>query len=148
MLIQPHQRRWIERNLIDHDIPFVVFGGVAVKYYRPDRKIDDVDIFVGADDIMIGRLVAGIPQLRDDPEVHAKLRNPCVGHFKVGKPYKIDVLTFAPCLESVEAVQTSESLDLNGVSIPILSLDLLIAHKRAVGEPKDLEDIELLLASD
>ncbi|MEQ9567928.1 MAG: hypothetical protein RLN85_19320, partial [Pseudomonadales bacterium] len=61
MLIQPHQRRWIESNLIDHDIPFVVFGGVAVKYYRPNRKIDDIDIFIGADDIVIGRLVAGIP---------------------------------------------------------------------------------------
>jgi hypothetical protein len=148
MLIQPHQRRWIEKNLIDHDIPFVVFGGVAVKHYRPDRQTDDVDIFVGADDLTIERLVAGIIQLCDDPNARAKLRDPRVGHFKVGEPLKIDVLTFAPGLEILEAVRTAEVLDLDGVPIPILSLDLLIAHKRAVGEPKDLKDIELLVGSD
>lgn len=145
MLIQPHQRRWIEKNLIDHDIPFVVFGGVAVKYYRPDRQTHDVDIFVGAEDLTIERLVAGITQLRDDPKARIKLRHPLIGHFKVGEPLKIDVLTFAPGLEIEEAVRSAEVLDLNGLPIPILSLDLLIAHKRAVGEPKDLEDIELLL---
>jgi hypothetical protein len=148
MLIQPHQRRWIEKHLIDDDIPFVIFGGVAVKHYRPDRPTDDVDIFVGADDLTIERLVAGITQLRDDPKARAKLRDPRVGHFKVGEPLKIDVLTFAPGLEILEAVRTAELLVLEGVAIRILSLDLLIAHKRAVGEPKDLKDIELLLASE
>lgn len=146
ILIQPHQRRWIEENLIDNDIPFVVFGGVAVKHHAPARSTDDVDIFVGADEGTIERLVENIPQLADDPKSRAKLRDPRVAHFKVGEPIRIDVLTHAPGLEIGEALRTAEVLDLDGVPIPILSKDILIAHKRAVGEPKDLADVELLLA--
>jgi hypothetical protein len=147
MLIQPHQRRWIEENLIDNDIPFVVFGGVAVKHYRPERSTDDVDIFVGADELTIERLVESIPQLKADPKSRAKLRDSRVGHFKVGEPLKIDVLTFAPGLDMGEALRSAEVLDLDGVPIPVLGKDILIAHKRAVGEPKDLADVELLLAA-
>jgi predicted nucleotidyltransferase len=144
--IQPHQRRWIEENLIDHDIAFVVFGGVAVKHYCPERQTDDVDIFVGADEQTIGRLVGNIAQLRADPKSRAKLRDPRVAHFKVGDPMKIDVLTYAPGLQIEEALKTAEVVEVEGVAIPILSRELLIEHKRAVGEPKDLEDVALLLA--
>jgi len=147
ILIQPHQRRWIEENLIDNDIPFVIFGGVAVKHYCQGRSTDDVDIFVGADDGTIERLVVNIPQLSVDPNSRAKLRDPRVAHFKVGEPIKIDVLTHAPGLEIGQALRTAEVLDLDGVSLPILSKDMLIAHKRKVGEPKDLSDVELLLAA-
>lgn len=143
--IQPHQLRWIEENLIDNDIAFVVFGGVAVKHYRPERQTDDVDIFVGADEQTIGRLVANIDQLRTDPKSRAKLRDPRVAHFKVDS-IKIDVLTHAPGLEIDEALRTAEVVDVDGVAIPILGRELLIDHKRAVGEPKDLEDVALLLA--
>jgi hypothetical protein len=147
ILIQPHQRRWIEENLIDNDIPFVIFGGVAVKHYWPDRSTDDVDIFVGAEDGTIERLVENIPQLESDPKSRAKLRDPRVAHFKVGAPINIDVLTHASGLEIGEALRTAEVIDLDGVSLPILNKDMLIAHKREVGEPKDLADVELLLAA-
>lgn len=146
MPIQPHQRRWIEENLIDHDIAFVVFGGVAVKHYCPERQTDDVDIFVGADEQTIGRLVGNIAQLRVDPKSRARLRDPRVAHFKVGDLMKIDVLTYAPGLQIEEALKTAEVVEVEGVAIPILSRELLIEHKRAVGEPKDLEDVALLLA--
>jgi len=144
-MIQPHQRRWVEANLIENDIPFVVFGGVAVKYYRPDRQTDDLDIFVGADEQTIERLVTNISALAADPNSRAKLRDRRVGHFKVGEPHRIDVLTYAPGLEIEEALRTAEAFELEGVAIPILGRELLISHKRAVGEPKDLADVELLL---
>lgn len=106
-----------------------------------------MDIFVGADEATIERLVENIPQLASDPKSRAKLRDPRVAHFKVGAPLSIDVLTHAPGLEIGEALRTAEVIDLDGVSIPILSKPLLIAHKREVGEPKDLADVELLLAA-
>lgn len=87
-------------------------------------------------------------QLAADPKSQAKLRDSRVGHFKVGEPIKIDVLTFAPGLDIGEALRTAEVVDLDGLPFLILSKDLLIAHKRAVGEPKDLADVELLLAGD
>lgn len=146
MPIQPHQRRWIEENLIDHDIAFVVFDGVAVKHYFLERQTDDLDMFVGADEQTIGRLVGNIAQLRADPNSRAKLRDPGVAHFKVGDPLKFDVLTYAPGLQNEEALKTAEVVEVEGMAIPILSRELLIEHKRAVGEPKDMEDVALLLA--
>ncbi|MDD7973943.1 nucleotidyltransferase [Roseinatronobacter alkalisoli] len=143
-LIQPHQLRWIERNLIDHDIPFVVIGGVAVKFYHPARDTGDVDLFVGAEPSTISRLVAAIPKLSADQNARAQLLDRRVAHFKVEGLYKIDVLTFAPGLEIEEAVSTAEIFEVDSVPIPIVSRRLLIAHKLAVNEPKDMEDVKLL----
>lgn len=133
--------------MIDNNIPFVIFGGVAVKHYCPARSTDDVDIFVGANEGTIERLVLNISQLSADSKSLAKLRDPRVAHFKVGEPIRIDVLTHAPGLEIGLALRKAEMADLDGVPIPILSKDMLIAHKREVGEPKDLADVELLLAA-
>lgn len=134
----------MEQNLIDNDIPFVVIGGVAVKYHCPARKTEDVDLFVGADPLVIERLVAGVPALALDPNAKAKLLDHRVGHFKVGGEYRIDVLSFAPGIKFEEAYRTAPVYELNGTSIRILSRPLLIAHKRTVREPKDLEDVQLL----
>jgi len=143
-LIEPHQLRWIEENLIDHDIPFVVIGGVAVKFYHTARNTADVDLFVGSDPTTVTRLVEAIPKLSADPNAKVKLLDRRVAHFKVGEPHKIDILTFAPGLEIGEAVDTAETLQMGGATIPILSRPLLIAHKLAVNEPKDHEDVKLL----
>ena len=67
-----------------------------------------------------------------------------MGHFNEGGEHPIDVLTFAPGLETGEAVTTAEALCVDGVPIPIVSRRLLIAHKIAVGGSKDLKDVELL----
>lgn len=147
-LILPHQLRWMERYLTENDVPYVVIGGVAVKFYRPERETADVDVFIGADAAKIERLVAGIPALASDPNAKAKLLDSRVAHFKVAGEHMIDVLSFAPGLEFEEAHRTAEICVLDGVAVPILRRDMLIAHKSAVGEPKDLEDVKLLQMPD
>ncbi|WP_281405932.1 hypothetical protein [Mesorhizobium sp. B3-1-7] len=134
----------MEHNLTDNEVPFVVIGGVAVKYHRPARKTGDVDLFVGADPLMIDRLMAAIPALGADPNGKAKLLDHRVGHFKVTGEHNIDVLSFAPGLNFQDAYCTAEVYEVDGISIPILNRLLLIEHKRTVGEPKDLEDVKLL----
>lgn len=144
MLIEPHQFRWIDDNLVDNHIAFVVIGGVAVKFYCPSRRTKDLDLFVGADPTMVDRLVAAIPQLRRDPNARAKLLSDKVGHLQVDIPYSIDILTFAPALAFEDALRTAEQYEQNGMIVPILSRSLLIAHKEAIGDRKDLEDVWLL----
>jgi len=143
-LFQENQVRWIDDNLIQHEIPFVVIGGFAVKFYYYARETSDVDLFVGADDATITRLVAGIRQLSADPSAKDRLLDRNLGHFNVGPPYNIDVLTFVDCLDIDEAVRTAECREMNGVKIPFVSRRLLIANKRVCGTPKDLEDVRLL----
>ncbi|MER9368177.1 nucleotidyl transferase AbiEii/AbiGii toxin family protein [Mesorhizobium sp. M0518] len=147
MLMQPHQVRWIEHNLIANDIAFVVTGGVAVKFYHPARETEDVDLFTGADPGSIDKMVASIPALAQNPKARAELLDRRVGHFKVGGEHRIDVLTFAPALVFSEAFATAEIANINGVDIPILSRALLIAHKTEAGDPKDLADVALLQQS-
>ena len=121
-------------------------SGVAVKFYHAARQTDDVDLFVGADPEVIGRMVAGIADLAADPQAVAKLLDIKVGHFKVSGSHQIDVLSYAPGLEFDEAYQTAEILKIGGVVIPVLSKTLLIRHKQTVGEAKDLADVALLQA--
>lgn len=115
-----------------------------MRFYCPARETDDVDLFIGADPTTIERLVARMPALESDPKAKAKLLDARVGHFKVAGEHQIDVLSFAPGLEFEEAHRTAEVCLVDGVAVPILSRNLLIAHKSAVGAKQDLEDVKLL----
>jgi hypothetical protein len=144
MLIEPHQLRWIEDKLIVNDIDFVIIGGVAVRYYCPERQAGDLEMFVGADAGVVDRIVAAIPRLERDVTARGKLLDPKVGHFRVEGPHAIDVLTFARGLSLEEALRTAERHEQQGTVLSILSRSLLIAHKQSVGERKDIMDVALL----
>lgn len=142
--MQPHQIRWIERHLSDNDIRFVVIGGAAVQFYCPARKAEDVDLFIGSERDVIERLVASVPQLAANPKSIDDLLDDRIGHLSVGGQINIDILTFAPDIVFEEAYLSSVDHMEQNVSFHILSMPLLIEHKNAIGEPKDLEDVRLL----
>ena len=89
--------------------------------------------------------MAGIPRLAQDPTSKVKLVSKKAGSIQVGGDHRIDVLCVAPGLDFEEAYRTAVLYETKDAVIPILNRQLLIAHKRAVGEPKDLDDVKLLM---
>jgi hypothetical protein len=142
--MQPHQVRWIERHLSDNEIRFVVIGGAAVQFHCPARKAEDIDLFIGSERDVIERLVASLPQLAENPKSIDDLLDDSIGHLNVGGQINIDILTFAPKIDFEEAYLSSVAHLQQNFSFHILSMPLLIKYKKAIGQPKDLEDVKLL----
>ena len=59
-------------------------------------------------------------------------------------PNRIDLLTGISGVLTEEALETKVSTDLEGIPVFVLSKELLIQNKRAVGRPQDLADLEQL----
>lgn len=62
------------------------------------------------------------------------------------EPFRIDLLTSIPGIDFVRAWQQRESVELDGIQIPLISKTDLIANKKAVGRLQDLADVEALEA--
>ncbi|HRN54009.1 MAG TPA: hypothetical protein PK788_10965 [Gemmatimonadaceae bacterium] len=61
----------------------------------------------------------------------------------IGDDPRVDILTLAWSVRYRDAVRSAERFELEGVSIPVLSLDDLIASKRT-GRPQDDADLVVL----
>ena len=59
-------------------------------------------------------------------------------------PRRIDILTSISGVEFDQAWQSRKSIELDGLAVPVIGRDDLLANKRASGRPKDLADAETL----
>ena len=59
-------------------------------------------------------------------------------------PNRIDLLTGISGVATSEALEKKVSTELAGLPVFVLSKDLLIQNKRAVGRPQDLADLDAL----
>jgi predicted nucleotidyltransferase len=67
--------------------------------------------------------------------------------FQIGNsPRRIDILTRISGVEFESAYANRKILSIAGMNVPIISLDDLIANKRATGRTQDLADVEKLQA--
>jgi hypothetical protein len=131
-----------------HEIPFVIIGGHAVRFHGVERGVDDLDVAVDpegrAKDLRdaISDVLGG-----DLPPYH-------VASFR--KPYKriivkrgglnSEILTSIEGVGFAEAYQAAHVVEVDGVTVRVISKEHLIRDKRAVGRPKDLLDVERLEA--
>jgi len=139
------------------DVSFVIIGGVAATIHGSARLTSDVDIVYERSIPNIERLVSALAPLK-----------PYLRGAPAGLPFRFDVETVRRGLNftlSTEAgaidalgeitgiggydaaLAVSEDVSLFGLVYRCLSLEALIASKRAVGRPKDLEvvaELELI----
>ena len=67
--------------------------------------------------------------------------------FQIGvAPRRIDILTSVDELKFDEAFANSESIEIDGIPVNVLSVADLIKNKSATGRTKDLADVETLTA--
>jgi len=65
--------------------------------------------------------------------------------FQIGvAPCRIDILTSIDGIKFEDAYPRSEAVDIEGISVKVLSIPDLITNKRSTGRTKDLADAELL----
>jgi hypothetical protein len=133
-----------------YEVDYIVVGSEAVAFHGAPRFSADFDTWVRATRANLFRVMAALEAfgLADlareiDPEVWAKTRST----LRIGEPpLQIDVLLQLTGIAFESAVDSVVDGDYGSAQVRFLSLDDLLANKRAAGRPKDLADVAILEA--
>jgi hypothetical protein len=134
------------RALSEEKVRFLLVGAYALAAHGYPRATMDIDIWVmpsphNADAVLRALLRFGAPLhnlTKEDLERDGTV-------FQIGvAPRRIDIITAASGLRFEETYQRSWSVDIEGIEVPIPSIDDLISNKKASGTNKDLADAEAL----
>lgn len=124
-----------------HNVEFMIIGGWAVVYHGHVRETEDLDIFIRRSEENAKRAVAALeavggacPELK--PEVFTTDNGISLGE----KPVKIDLLSQLPGVDFDQAWPRCEIDAFGQETVHYISREDLIANKRAVARPKDIND--------
>jgi predicted nucleotidyltransferase len=137
--------------LLDHQVEFVVVGGLAVQAHGYVRSTRDLDIVPAPDLLNLSRLEEAVAALGADvPNPHRLGR---AAHASADTDHgPLDVLN----IERLEGVRLTyeqlrsraEGIDWEGRTVLVAGLDDLIRMKRVAGRDVDLSDIGALTRTD
>ena len=134
------------QGLLDQEVKFLLVGAYAMGAHGYPRATGDIDIWVECSAENSRRiyqcLVAfGAPLHEIDETTFVK---PGVV-FQIGvAPRRIDVITAISGVEFDQAYAQRQIVDIEGLSVPVLSRDDLVRNKRATGRDKDRLDADRL----
>lgn len=131
---------------IAHRVEFLLVGGYAMAAHRLPRATKDLDLWVkrsadNATRVLQALDAFGAPRhglTAADLEHDGTI-------YQVGvPPNRVDVITTVDGVLFADAWRDRTEVDVDGIRIPVIGRQHLIANKRAVGRPQDLVDAELL----
>jgi len=133
------------RSFQQHDVRYVVIGGIAAILHGVPRATFDLDILIEATPDNARRL---LDALLDAGLGTAALTSPgdlLANEITVFKDrVRVDVQTSTPGVRFVDAWSRRRTVAYQGQEFFILAKEDLIRSKRAAGRPVDLEDVRLL----
>ena len=125
---------------------FLVVGAHALAAHGIVRATGDLDIWVkstreNAERVMRALIAFGAPLLT--LTIDDLMKGDTV--YQIGiEPSRVDILSGISGVGFDEAWSRRMVLDIEGVTVPVLSRADFVTNKRASGRPKDLLDLELL----
>jgi hypothetical protein len=136
--------------LADADVEFLVVDAHALAVHGVVRASGDLDVFVrpveeNATRVTQALLAFGAP-LAAHRVAEADFARPDTVYQLGLPPRRIDVMTSLSGVTFDEACADSVRVRVGGVDFRVPGIRALIANKRAVGRPRDLEDVRALEA--
>jgi hypothetical protein len=122
-------------------------GGYAVGYYGYPRATADMDIWVATNPANAGKVVAVLKRFGFDvPQLSPNLFLSEGQVIRMGvPPVRLEILTSISGVSFEECYAERVTVDLDGVSVNLISLKHLKINKKASGRYKDLDDLDNLL---
>ncbi|QOC23115.1 hypothetical protein IC757_02850 [Wenzhouxiangella sp. AB-CW3] len=146
--------REILETLNQHEVEYIVVGGVAAVIHGAPTTTFDLDTLVRLEKTNAERLIRALSNLEARFREHHKPIYPTVEHILAGghlllitRAGPLDILGFIgenQCYEDL--VDTSTELQMSVGSLRVLDLDELIAEKKRMGRSRDHAAVELLEA--
>ena len=135
-------------SLNEHKVEYLIAGGYAVMKYTEPRFTKDLDIWVNTSAENSARLFQalagfGAPLAHDGVTPDTFTKPDIVYQIGVA-PVRIDILSRITGVDFSDAWRNRVASTFFGVPVFLISLDDLVANKRAAGRSPDLDDLERL----
>lgn len=147
MAASPHYRDLLQA-LNAHKVEYLIVGGYAVMKYTEPRFTKDLGVWVDSSPENSARLfhaLAGFgARLAHDGVTPETFTRPDIAYQIGVAPVRVDILTRITGVEFSEAWRNRVASTFFGVPVFVISLDDLVANKRAAGRSPDLDDLERL----
>jgi predicted nucleotidyltransferase len=128
-----------------HEVKYIVIGGIAAVLYGVPRATFDLDIFIEASRENAGRLLDALTDAGMGTATLTNADEILSNEITIFKDrVRIDVQTSTPGLNFEDAWARRNTMTYQGQSFYVASLEDLISSKRSAGRAVDLEDVRLL----
>jgi predicted nucleotidyltransferase len=132
--------------LLEENVRFLLVGAYAVAVHGFPRATKDIDFFVWATPENAANLMRALAKfgapLHDISE--ADLSSEGVV-FQIGNsPRRIDIITNISGVKFEQAYANKTAISIEGIEVPVISLEDLIVNKRASARTQDMADVEKL----
>lgn len=134
-------------NLLNrNNVSYIMVGGFAVNMQGFSRATEDSDLWLMDELGNRKNLRKAFRELGygDFPSIETMPFLPGWTQFYIAKGLVLDIITSMRGLEQVtfeECLGRAKIADFNGIEVPFLNIDDLIANKKAVARPKDQIDV-------
>jgi predicted nucleotidyltransferase len=131
------------RSLFDNKVRYIMVGGFATRFHGFNRNTDDLDVWL-EDTLQNLRQAFIALNYCDFPSIETMEFLPGWTGFYVGNAIELDIMTKMKGLEDhtfAECLDIASTADFDGVLVPFLHINQLIANKKAVNRPKDQIDV-------
>jgi predicted nucleotidyltransferase len=132
--------------LLEERVRFLLVGAYALAVHGYPRATKDIDFLVWATPENAASLMNALAKFGaplDDVSAADFSAKGIV--FQIGNaPRRIDILTSISGVEFEQAYSAKKTVLLEGLEVPVISLQDLIVNKRASGRAQDLADVEKL----
>ena len=134
------------RSLNHNNVRYIMVGGFATRFHGFNRNTEDLDVWLEDTTVNRKSLRKSFIELDygDFPSLETMEFLPGWTSFNVGNMIELDIMTKMKGLEDHtfdECLATASVADLDGVIVPFLHINQLIANKKAVNRPKDQIDV-------
>ncbi len=127
-------------------VRFVLVGGYAVGHHAKPRATKDLDLLVSGSEDNLARVADALERFGAAGSIvqAARRMSPTDIVYLGVEPVRVDILRSADGIDTEQAIARADKLTLDELTVPVITLEDLIANKRASGRARDLADVELL----
>jgi predicted nucleotidyltransferase len=134
------------RSLNNHKVNYIMVGGFATRFHGFNRNTEDIDLWLEDTPQNRKNLRQSFIDLDygDFPSLETMEFVPGWTSFYLGNSIDVDIMTDMKGIENHsfnECLATASTADLDGIIVPFLHINQLIANKKAVNRPKDQIDV-------
>jgi len=138
--------REILQIFLEEHVKFIIIGAYALGVHGMPRATGDIDIFVRADAENSRKIYQALIRFGAPVSDLTPLDFTAEGIiFQIGVvPRRVDILTSIDGISFDEAYEDKVTAEVEGLTIPVLSVESLIRNKEASGREKDILDVKIL----
>ena len=132
--------------LNENGVRYIMVGGFAIRFHGFNRSTDDLDLWLEDTPLNRKHLRIAFAALGygDFASLETMQFVPGWTNFYIGGGVELDIMTSMKGLEDVsfrECLEMASIAELDGVEVPFLHINHLIANKKIVNRPKDQIDV-------